>query len=85
MFKLMDKKIIAMLHWHFLLNWPYDTVKNALNADLSMDKQTYIWTDWGDTISYATSIFGVKKSIIFWGMCLRELMVISLDQLSKNI
>ena len=24
MFKLIDKKIIAILHLHFLLNWPYD-------------------------------------------------------------
>ena len=23
MFKLMDKKIITLLRWHFLLNWPY--------------------------------------------------------------
>ena len=33
MFKLMDKKTIAILRKLFLLNWPYDNIKWALMLD----------------------------------------------------
>ena len=32
MFKLMDKKIIAILRWKYLLNWPYDPYSIADNG-----------------------------------------------------
>ena len=30
----MDKKIITLLHWHFLLNWPYDCVYGKCSKTL---------------------------------------------------
>ena len=57
MFKLMNKKIIAILHKFFLLNWPYVTVNvfsysSTISADNMIKKKYHfecqnqiIWTE----------------------------------------